>query len=92
MDKELKEKWIAALRSGNYTQGRYILRDKLRSTHCCLGVLAEQLDNDWGNDNEKGYDLLNQYVPEIESHPFFDMNDSQGKSFSEIADYIEENL
>lgn len=39
MDKELKDKWVAALRSGEYKQGRsYLKRGDL---YCCLGVLCE---------------------------------------------------
>lgn len=39
MDEELKEKWIAALRSGKYEQGK----EKLHcdGKFCCLGVLAD---------------------------------------------------
>ena len=40
MKKELKEKWVAALRSGNYQQGRYALK-RTNNTYCCLGVLCE---------------------------------------------------
>lgn len=43
MDEEIKNKWIDALRSGKYKQGKTAL---LRETeegcvHCCLGVLCE---------------------------------------------------
>lgn len=44
MDKRLKTKWIKALRSGDYMQGRALLRsDHLGATEtfCCLGVLCE---------------------------------------------------
>jgi len=47
MDKELLTKWLAALRSGNYKQTKYALReiDKCDDTsHCCLGVLCEIVD------------------------------------------------
>lgn len=41
---EVKEKWLTALRSGNYKQVKAALR-KLRSDkeigHCCLGVLSD---------------------------------------------------
>jgi hypothetical protein len=46
MDKELKVKWLAALRSGDYPQGQ----GTLRSTEgfCCLGVLCDVIDpNGW---------------------------------------------
>lgn len=35
-------KWIAALRSGKYTQGKYKLRSK-DNLFCCLGVACEVL-------------------------------------------------
>ena len=41
---ELKQKWITALLSGEYKQGRYVLCEvKFDGTkeYCCLGVLAE---------------------------------------------------
>jgi hypothetical protein len=39
MKPEVKAKWIAALRSGEYKQGRGVLRDG--DTFCCLGVLCD---------------------------------------------------
>lgn len=44
MNAEIKAKWVAALRSGEYKQGRGCLaiRDmKGTISHCCLGVLCE---------------------------------------------------
>ncbi len=40
MNQEVKEKWIAALRSGKYEQGQTKLRT-LEDTYCCLGVLCD---------------------------------------------------
>lgn len=42
-DPELKSRWIAALRSGDYEQGQGALKtnDGADSQHCCLGVLCE---------------------------------------------------
>jgi hypothetical protein len=40
MDKELKEKWVKALRSGEYKQGTGVLKS-LDGEYCCLGVLCE---------------------------------------------------
>lgn len=52
MDKELKEKWVAALRSGKYKQGRMVLRDG-NNNYCCLGVLCDLIDNTkWKYENE----------------------------------------
>ena len=39
MNKEVKKKWVDALRSGEYAQGRSSLRD--HDEYCCLGVLCE---------------------------------------------------
>lgn len=43
MNPEIKERWVAALRSGDYLQGRSYLNkiDGGRSFYCCLGVLCE---------------------------------------------------
>ena len=40
MKRELYEEWTAALRSGNYKQGKYTLKNK-SGEFCCLGVLCE---------------------------------------------------
>jgi hypothetical protein len=42
MDKEIKGKWIDALRSGKYKQGTKILRRN--DEYCCLGVLCDIVD------------------------------------------------
>lgn len=39
MNAEIKQLWIAALRSGEYEQGQYQLR--YEDSYCCLGVLCE---------------------------------------------------
>jgi hypothetical protein len=45
VDKKLKTKWVAALRSGKYKQGRDQLKTVLEPgkppQFCCLGVLKE---------------------------------------------------
>lgn len=43
MDTELKTEWVAALRSGDYEQGRSQL--SYDGKYCCLGVLCEILVN-----------------------------------------------
>lgn len=50
MDVELKTKWVAALRSGEYEQGRnYLCNDHSGDyTFCCLGVLCDLINpNGW---------------------------------------------
>jgi len=44
MKDDVKKDWICALRSGEYTQGKYVLKQRHRNDqikHCCLGVLVE---------------------------------------------------
>ncbi len=117
LDPELKSKWLKALRSGKYMQGRGRLCSLYRgiSTYCCLGVLADVIDpkdwesflvhNSWkhmttslssSSDIDKNtYNVLKQVstnsLKTVENHLIF-MNDSQGKTFPEIADWIEQNL
>lgn len=45
MDAEIKAKWIAALRSGEYRQGRETMRQGDR--YCCLGVLCDVDGAQW---------------------------------------------
>lgn len=40
MKTEIKKRWVEALRSGEYTQGRHTLKTP-EDTYCCLGVLCE---------------------------------------------------
>ncbi len=39
MNPEIKQQWIAALKSGNYQQGKQALRNG--DKYCCLGVLCD---------------------------------------------------
>lgn len=94
MDAKIKILWLSALRSGVYPQGMGRLR-RHDGSFCCLGVLCDAI---------QGWHRNGPYVgvlsPENETVAGFDnfdtfqlvrMNDS-GKSFAEIADYIEETL
>jgi hypothetical protein len=40
MTQELKNKWLEALRSGEYKQDKGILRS-IKDNYCCLGVLCD---------------------------------------------------
>lgn len=41
MKAEVKEKWVAALRSGEYQQAHGMLRNVDENSFCCLGVLCD---------------------------------------------------
>lgn len=95
MDKNLKAKWVEALRSGDFTQltpGG--MNWRLDGKHCCLGVLGELTDEQAAMD---GYDfgsaLSDKYGIDFEQRcHLIDMNDIHHKSFDEIADWIEAHL
>jgi hypothetical protein len=106
MNQELKTKWLAALRSGGYKQGRQKLRiGKGENTRmCCLGVLADIIDPDaWGRNNhwlhegdvrdQLDLSTLNRVeIRSIVQSRLINFNDRDKKSFTEIADYIEAHL
>lgn len=96
MDSDLKAKWITALRGGKYQQTTYNLKDE--TGFCCLGVLCDIQGADFSRiKNEYGTLSLSCSPPEYlgtlgsRSSQLSMMNDA-GKTFSEIADYIDNNL
>jgi hypothetical protein len=47
MNQEAKKKWIEALHSGMYTQGKSCLKGT-DNNYCCLGVLVEVFEKHYG--------------------------------------------
>lgn len=107
MNKQVKQKWIDALRSGEYQQDKFTLKSP--KGFCCLGVLTDlylkEKNQDWVYTTKKGYSfgefestLSNVVInwcdfPNLNKEGILiEMNDDFGKTFQEIADYIEENL
>ena len=102
-NKELIEKWISALRSGDYSQSGGLLRD--REGFCCLGVLCDVVDNTkWLGPGTAGFgydwhgrvlygnisrDIWEDIAPFLDRDILIEMNDGGGMSFDQIADYIE---
>ena len=94
IDPKLKKKWVKALLSGDYAQGRRQLYDKKSDTHCCLGVLARVMG--YSDDQLDGRAMLSslEEVPlskkmEVE---FVYMNDGHEMPFDLIAGFINEYL
>jgi hypothetical protein len=56
MPKETKDKWLAALRSGEYKQGKGSLFVEHENSYCCMGVLQHCLTGDVER-SELGYAL-----------------------------------
>lgn len=63
MNKEIKEKWLEALRSGEYKQARSTLR--IYDNYCCLGVLCNIYHKETGNGEWKALyeDVFRFYSP-----------------------------
>lgn len=120
MDQNIKTKWLEALRSGKYKQGKEYLEltnDDGVVTNCCLGVLCRILDvpakveitatifegtHDSLGDGDTNLNcdgatyppkdiIIKAEIPVAEIVQLAVLNDG-GKSFNEIADYIEEKL
>lgn len=104
VNKEVRAKWIAALRSGRYAQGTGTLRK--HDKFCCLGVLCDVIDSESWQDmsggnywqrNHGGENLLPTHIEELTGitrdlqWALADMNDL-GASFAAIADHIEANI
>lgn len=87
MDAELKRKWVEALRSGAYTQLQNGFHHS--NKHCCLGVLGSILTEDRDRPAYPDEELSGTTTKE--RIVLINMNDG-GKSFAQIADYIEQNL
>lgn len=100
MKKEIMEKWVEALRSGDYKQGQLMLNT---GKFCCLGVLCDISDvHQWEGSSYGGKSAslskeVLEYTGMKEGLGWYDydypslsqLNDVKGMSFHEIADVIE---
>lgn len=86
MNHKLKRKWCAALRGGTWTQVRRKFYEG-ENGRCALTVLGEVVDP-VANPRITVNDLVSAEHQEL----IMRMNDWRGKTFSEIADWIEENI
>lgn len=108
MKTELKQKWVNALRSGEYKQGKNYLRRKNSSgdTYCCLGVLFDVWKGDWEEitncyaakniDGTASTATLVRLLTKIDlsdiTHNTLISMNDNGKSFHEIANWIEGHI
>jgi hypothetical protein len=98
LEKEEKNKWTAALRSGKYKQTKGTLKDHVG--YCCIGVYAEANnipisedgDHMIVNYSKKMYDPLVDKIGDDNINKLWQMNDNRDNSFEEIADWIDQNL
>lgn len=106
LSKQLKEDWIKALRSGEYQQGTGFLCQLKngKETYCCLGVLADiEYDGFWEAESKVESAGSNWKIEMSSTHygahligdhdvsELINMND-EGKTFEEIASWIEKYL
>lgn len=100
--KEIQE-WCNHLRSGEYNQTKYVLKDNVG--FCCLGVLADtsrhiKKEVDLGNCGDIDFSLIKYDSPawpcsihrdfhEITGIFLDDLNDNYDATFDEIADLLE---
>lgn len=104
MKAAIRNKWVKALRSGEYVQGKghYVSTGKKYDAFCCLGVLADIQEATWEmNSHSGGYEIDGaNYLGDalVPNGPGWDeqsrlahMNDG-GDSFKRIANYIERHF
>lgn len=104
MDAELKQKWITALRSGDYQQASGQLRNQ-HAEFCCLGVLAQISGacvwDDAGDafvngvraSMEDEYYLFPEFASlDLETQKHLATMNDNGRTFAEIADWVEKNV
>jgi hypothetical protein len=93
-------KWVEALQSGEYKQGRESLYDAHDCTYCCLGVAERAI-----NGNTQGNMIYLDYPSELKRHATFDgmlledmktncgvtfagLNDEDRLTFKQIANLL----
>ncbi len=101
LPKDFAEKWVKALRGGEFGQTRFRLTD-FCDNYCCLGIACKINDytdkqitdynNTWfGDTNFKRIPVeLRKNNALIER--LVELNDKYDKSFIDIADWIETNV
>ena len=90
MNQDVKNRWIKALRSGDYDQGRTVLRKD--NNYCCLGVLCDL----YLEDHNKGWrveevDHEGWHLEEI-NHDGFYLEEMYNKTIDYYCDDEDEML
>lgn len=95
MTKTLKTKWLAALRSGKYKQGRCALKED--GKFCCLGVLNDiagaRQNYKFADERAKVCLVDGDYRAAQKAEDILiDLNDRKKFTFKRIAVWVENNL
>lgn len=72
LDKETKDNWLTALRSGEFKKGKGYLRDK-NDMYCCLGVFCEIMDIPKKTREDGNYSYNDNTAILKENNPFYDV-------------------
>ena len=95
MDRKLKAKWLRALRSGKFLQGKDWLKYKDsagKTRYCCLGVLCEvgriRSSNEAMIRNREG----EVRILDFDAQELLSSWNDRGVSFKKISKWIEQNL
>lgn len=88
-----RNKWLPALRSGKYKQGKGRLQygNQHGSFYCCLGV-AKEVCGVPANDALRLENGVLGIYHDRNENVLMDMNDNSGKTFKQIAAYIEKHI
>lgn len=88
MDANLKEKWVAALRSGDYEQCQS--RFEFNGGFCCLGVLCKVAGKPTLSEGLLGnWDFAIEAIQDGKQLERLYLMNDRGVPFVNIADYIE---
>ena len=94
MEVELKNKWVQALRSGDYKQTHATLKNE-DGDRCVLGVLCDitGIPVQVYGSNQPAYTRLRELLGgHATVRRLWKKNDSRRLTFPELADWIEEHL
>lgn len=86
MPKKIADKWLSALRSGKYKQGRLKLR--IHNTFCCLGVLEHCVSEEVENNVLPSMEWLKNNNIEFLSSPTGQSKPNRTPYISSVEDYI----
>ena len=95
MTKADKSLWVEVLRSGNYEQGKEYLFNKRTQKYCCLGVAADIFNlksTSTGTLAVGSHSTIPLFLPSYQQIALYQLNDDDGATFPEIADFIETNI
>jgi hypothetical protein len=93
MKKEIADKWVKALRSGEFKQGREFLANAETNEYCCLGVLCELAIRDGLSDLKKTRvtDIKNNTAVYKYETDIFGRTDVLPAEVMEWADMVSQN-